>query len=64
VTKPTGVELSMKAWPADHTDPTAWNLTAVDRGQDRILTGRGGVRLSFYDGPPRMTIDDIVLGRV
>jgi hypothetical protein len=64
VTKADGIELSMKTWPADGTGPSGWDLTKVDRRPDRILTGRAGVRLSFYFGPARMTVDDFALRRV
>ena len=43
---------------------TGWGLTTGNRGRDRILTGRGGVRLSFYEGSALMTVDDFVLARV
>ena len=64
VTKPEGVELSMKSWPEGDPEPGAWTTTTVDRRPDRILTGRGGVRLSFYAGPATMTVDDFVLRSV
>jgi hypothetical protein len=61
VTGPDGVRLFGRAWPASSKEPRAWHVTVVDRSEAPILGGRSGVRLSFYDAPAQMTVDDFLL---
>ena len=61
VTGPGGVRLFGRAWPASSKEPRAWHVVAVDRSEAPILRGRSGVRLSFYEAPAQMTVDDFVL---
>ncbi|MBI4728871.1 MAG: hypothetical protein HY775_05135 [Acidobacteria bacterium] len=58
VTEPGGVRLLARAWPASDPEPASWQVATVDRSAARLLGGRVGVRLSFYAGPARMTVDD------
>jgi hypothetical protein len=61
VTREGGVWLFLRAWPATDPEPRRWDLSAVDRSAARILSGRAGVRLSFYMGPARIAVDDFTI---
>lgn len=49
----------MRAFRVSAGDPGGWPLSSVDPGVEQLTTGRAGVRLSFYAGPARMTVDNV-----
>lgn len=54
-----GTTLQMRAFRVSSADPGGWPLSHLDAGADQLTEGRAGVRLSFYPGPARMTVDDV-----
>lgn len=49
----------VRAFAVSSVDPGVWALSVVDAGAEQLTTGRAGVRLSFYAGPARMTVDNV-----
>ena len=48
-----------RAWPAGETAPGSWQAVWTDRAEDRILSGRVGVRVSIYASPASVAVDQV-----